>query len=268
MAITPITHGSSANDDTGCTIAGLTTTGANLLVLGSTWLQGSATPTVSDSKSNSWTKLTSNYNSPGTLTSTLWWCMPTSVGASHSFTIVGVSVYAPLFLLALSGGNASPLDQKNGNGDDTATIAPGSITPTVPGCAVVSMAGFQTSLVTNPTLAGFTRTDVQPAVGGSSFGGAMAYLIQTSAAATNVAWDTGTGGGPDVTAVQADFKPLVGGGGSPIRRNTTLSGLGAAGPFFQNPLSYHRHPEISLAAYARERARAHRDFLAKVRRAA
>jgi hypothetical protein len=59
-----------------------------------------------------------------------------------------------------------------------------------------------------------------------------------------------------------------GGGGGKLFRLGNLDGIGSGGPFFANPLAYHRTPTISLEAYRREQARKHRDFLARVQRAA
>lgn len=64
------------------------------------------------------------------------------------------------------------------------------------------------------------------------------------------------------------FPAAGGGGGRTLFNSSALDGLSTSGPKQFNPLQYHRHPMLSLAGYRREQARKHREFMAKVRRAA
>lgn len=81
---------------------------------------------------------------------------------------------------------------------------------------------------------------------------------------------TFTGGGGSVQAlVGIHVIAASGGGGRTLFYRSGLDGHSSSGPKQFNPsLGYHRHPALSLESYHRERAAAHREFMAKVARAA
>lgn len=62
--------------------------------------------------------------------------------------------------------------------------------------------------------------------------------------------------------------PSGGGGGATINDANLRGAERGLGLGVHRGMSYHRHPEISLEAYRREQVRKHREFMAKVRRAA
>lgn len=100
----------------------------------------------------------------------------------------------------------------------------------------------------------------------SASANAACSLIYSTAAAHQPAW-TDTSAAIGFCSSTVSFKETS--GSTPkLKRNSGLNGLGSSGPFFSNPVAYHRTPDISLEAYYRDRARKHRAFLAAVRRAA
>src|SRR5690348_1268736 len=72
-----------SGDGTTVTTTGFDTTGAALLiaVVGQ---EDTTTCAVSDSKSNSWTKITEQIETPAK--GSLWYSVPSTVGATHTFT--------------------------------------------------------------------------------------------------------------------------------------------------------------------------------------
>ena len=75
--------------------------------------------------------------------------------------------------------------------------------------------------------------------GRSSFLFNAQVMDQITAATTSINANATSAGPVFATAIVATVQGTIsgGGGGSPLRRNSSLSGLGASGPFFHDPLS-------------------------------
>ncbi len=93
----------------------------------------------------------------------------------------------------------------------------------------------------------------------------MGSSDQAGAGTATMAWTLGSSAEWLSTAVS--IKPA--GGGSPTLNDANYHG-GGRGMLggMRRGLSYHSHPQISVAAYYRERARAQREFIRKIQRAA
>lgn len=166
-----------------------------------------------------------------------------------------------LKVFVVTGQHASPIGT---NGEGSSTI--NSITPTVfnttandalvIGCASDwSDSGVPTSSDTNHVEVNAADTDFIAVWKAVTTSGTGATLNFDAAGAGGVAWNW----------VALEILPTTGGAsptGNPFE-SKTIRGL-----TFGRVLMYHRHPAISLGAYRGERARQHRDFMAKVRRAA
>lgn len=181
-----------ATGDTTATTAGINTTGATLLIVGISYY-ASDTITISDSKSNTWIPLT-NYPGAAAHSVQLFYAAnPITVGSGHTFTYsAGSAVYGTL--LAASFNNtktSSPFDVENGASQGSGgTLATGSITPSLDGELVVTLAVSDPG---SPTVdSGFTLIDSTATVGGVNVGGGLAYKVQTSAAAVNPTWTAST----------------------------------------------------------------------------
>lgn len=217
MAFALVTSAMLPTGVTGATTSSpLNTTGADLLIFG---CASKILPTVSDSKSNTWTPLTSvNAGTAHESRCQLHYVANPTVGTNHDFSWAYAGYGSTTgFVLAFSGAaTVSPFDQENGafdNGEAT-SIQPGSITPTEDNELVVALATFTDDFTSGSGSinGGFTIAHQRNFSAGPCNGGLIAYLIQTSAAAANPTITAPTGPDP-LSAVIASFKSAGGGGG-------------------------------------------------------
>jgi hypothetical protein len=170
------------------------TTGATLLVVVvGQWLSATF-GTVTDSKGNTWTALTSPFTNP--VREAMFYAAAPTVGPSHTVTYSGTgSQYPSMCMAAFAGVRlTAPLDQSVGTGaagSGTTPITPPSITPTAAKPLLIAGLGFE-GTVTWSISAGFTLTDQITWVNNVNFGTALAYLVQGTAATVNPTW-TGPG---------------------------------------------------------------------------
>lgn len=217
MTWTLVAHTTIPGSPTGGTSAAIDTTGANLIV----WSISHITafnPTYTDSKSNSWhqpvaavrdgsnaVQLEWRYNYPGAIV----------VGSGHTFTISGGggNTFGSATITAWSGYVGGVFDNPSaGTGNSSsATIQPGSITPSVDGCLVLMGVEVNggTDGWTGSINGGFTLSDQVGFVSANNFGSMQAYLIQTSAAAANPTFTLA--GAATSMAAQSLWFPGVGG---------------------------------------------------------
>jgi hypothetical protein len=184
-----INHTGAASPTFGssCVTPGITTTGATLFVVAVNNNTGSGTQVMSDSNSNTWTAIASGGDTNG-FTDTMWYSASPSVGTGHTFQFTGNG--CTINVLAFSGSAVSPLDQSifisDQNGSTTFNVGP--LTPSVNNELVVSANGNGQGGNYSSIDSGFTAEDPQNQVVSTSYGGAIAYLIQTTAAAVNPTW--------------------------------------------------------------------------------
>jgi hypothetical protein len=212
MAIALVTKVEAAGASN-VTSGAIDTTGANLLVMVVSSYSGGPAPTVSDSKSNSWTGLTAKSSGFGY--SRIFYSVPSSVGTSHTFTVSGAGVYTWFSAMSFSGAHATtPYDAENGATTGGAeSLATGSVTPSEDNCLVVAALGSGgTGTYTFSIDGSFSVQDQASYVGGNNMPGASATLIQTTAAAANPSWSWT--GSVAAAATIASFKSAAGGGGA------------------------------------------------------
>lgn len=206
--------GGSCGSTSPQTTATLNTTGADLLILGLAY-DGAATFDLwaslwTDSQGNTWVPLTVQTSPKAQI----WYCKPSSVGSGHTVTIVSDNsggIYLAAYFAAFSGSASSAFDLQNGAAN-TAT-SPGSITPSVDNALVISVVSSGSA---TPTVdAAMTVLDNNAVAGGRSWGGGMAYKIQTTVAAINPVW---TGSAACVIASFKSTSSSGGGGSTPVRR--------------------------------------------------
>lgn len=221
-----------STDDHSVATAGVNDTGANLLLtlIADYIVSTQGTPT--DSKSNSWTNLTQSSSAVNSRAMMSYSGGTPTVGASHTYSYAAATSYPSIAEISLSGAKvASPADQQNGSTATAVTsLATGSITPSENNCVVVAMLAFSGAQVVSID-SGFNILD-QVALGTFNFGLAVAYKIQTVAAAVNPTWSW-SGSDAGVAARITSFKaaPFVN-----LFRMSNLSGLQGGGPFFIDPL--------------------------------
>ena len=187
MAYAALTHVTAFGKD-GVTSSSIDTTGADFLVM-VVGAYKSFPPTVSDSKSNTWSALTLRDSGDSARILIYYVANPT-VGTGHTFTLTGSSSYGSMCVHAFSGAKlTSPFDVENGvtGGVDTSR-APGSITPSENNELLIT-GGTQDAIVSNLAIgSSYTLADNVYTGSGTNFASSLAYLIQTTAGASNPTW--------------------------------------------------------------------------------
>lgn len=206
MAYASIAH-VSAVSVAGNTIvtAGIDTTGANLLlawVANETGFGGAA---LTDSKGNTWTATTTITESPEE--GILYYSIPSSVGAAHTFTATATGARPSIAVSAFSGSSAQPLDQQASNSSAAAgtTLTTGSITPTEAHELVAACYATRSQSGTLSIDGGFTIGSQTDGDGANNQSIGIAYLIQTAAAAANPTWTSTNSVGVKIAKI-ASFK--------------------------------------------------------------
>lgn len=236
MAIALVSNTSAASvAGANITTAGIDTTGATLLFVHIAFLSsGGRTMSVSDSKGNTWTALTHRAGSGGALTLQVYYVANPTVGTGHTFTATngGANAFPGITAQAFSGVIAtSPFDLENGADISAAsTFQPGSVTPSEGNELVITgiqqnvAASFPFTIDGSYNLLGQVTAD-----GGDCIGVATAYIVQTTALATNPTWTPASGSGLDASLSIATFKSSGGGGGGAVAapmNNLALMGVG------------------------------------------
>src|SRR5215469_977609 len=211
----------------GGTTGSVTTTGADLLVAAISWYNGNpGAPTISDNKSNVWiqigsadqvSELVGTPGAPGLTDVRLYYCASPTVGTGHTFTVGTTTgnIFASLEVQAWSGAATSHcLDQSTGGTRQAMAIQPGAITPSQNNALLVTaIAPSSDSANATAIDSGFTITDNNSFVGGTNVAGALAYLIQTSAATVNPTWTVSTSTKPGT--IVASFVTVATSTGTP-----------------------------------------------------
>jgi len=172
----------------GGTTPAIDTSPANFLVAIIT-TGNNTTPTISDSKSNTWTRLNLNTNGSCCATShiAIYYVGSATVGSGHTFTCGGASVAATCTFASFVGMAASPFDvQDVGTGTSTTN----TITPTQNGDVI--FAGYVTNVAIDGATNGFSWIGFGPFQSGSNYAGGLAYFIQPTAAAINTTINSGS----------------------------------------------------------------------------
>lgn len=216
----------------------ISTVGATLLVMSIGQYDNvtAVAPTISDSASNTWT-LAVTIGGGSNQIQYIYYVANPATSATHNFTTFWSAggAYPSQQVTAWSGvATSSPLDQTssswNSGAASAATIQPGSLTPSVNNCLIITSEGNFNSGGTGPSLTineSFTITNQDASVYGSYCGSGQAYLIQTTAAAVNPTWTlASTTNQFDYLALMAVFKPS----GNTYSVTNTESGTAADSP--------------------------------------
>jgi hypothetical protein len=219
MAFTLLTHTGGGLGSAGGTSAAIDTSGADFLVAAVIY-DSRATPTFTDSKGNTWTAGFAQTNISNASCQP-YWCNPTSKGTGHTVACGGPSSqFSSVYFAAFSGAlQGTPKDQAISNVDTSSTCQPGSLTPTENNELVICICAF--GVVGNPSIAGggMILLDKNGLSAGAFYGGGLAYVVQSAAAAINPTW---TFPGPSASAAESvSFK-------SPAAQQYGLPGTAAA----------------------------------------
>lgn len=179
MAATLVAHAGIGG--AGNSTSALNTTGATLLIAAVASYGGTATPSVSDSKSNTWTALTL-YDAY----IQFLYCSNPTVGTGHTFEALGSGYYPALAVAAFSGTTASitnDLDVGSASGTQ-----PGSGTPAHNNELILTACYRNQSSGTASVNESFAITDTVDYSSGVNVGVSLAYLNQATAIALNPTW--------------------------------------------------------------------------------
>jgi hypothetical protein len=178
----------ASGDDSTASTTGIDTTGANLIIVAVADAPPGSTPTVQDSKSNSWTPLNEYADIGNTQRVIFFYAYNPTVGSGHTFTANGANPsYPGIGVQAWSGAASSPFDQQNGNTAPDLTISTNNVTPTQDNELIVTSNGVGGGAGLSSIDNGFTETaDITE--GAHNIGFKMAYKTQTTAAAVNPTW--------------------------------------------------------------------------------
>lgn len=203
-----------STDTNGFTSSAIDTTGADLLILFMN--DTSAATTFTDSFSNSWATAAgpTSVNGPD---STIFYAKNAKVGSNHTFTLTATNQSPTIIVQAWSGSDITANDDQanQANASFTATIQPGSVTPTLNDELVVSDACCTVN-VTLSIDSSFTISDQLGFTGSQHWGAGAAYLIQTASVAVNPTWSGGANytGATIATFKSLPFQPMpIGGSG-------------------------------------------------------
>lgn len=224
--------GASPNGTGAAVTAAMDTTGATLLIISASEYDSgiSGSSVVSDSKANTWTPLTLYVEGGVSSQTKFYYCVPPAgkTGSGHTFQSSGggATYYGVVCAAAFSGGHSSPFDVENGSeASGVSTKQPGSVTPSQNGELIVVGGCISTGASFTSIDSGMTILENVPNVGGQHIAGALAYKVQTTAAAINPQW-TMSGSG-SVSAAIATFKAgTIPAGGGTRRWRLLLLGVG------------------------------------------
>lgn len=211
MAYSLLVHTSAGSPDSfAVTTSAIDTTGADLIIVSAGWFGNVSPFNITDSKGNSWTALTQQTEGSG-VRARLWYVQNPTVGSGHTFTtdMSGGVGYPSIDVTAWSGSVSTPFDVENGNTGNASTIQPGSITPSVDNCLVVTGLSFDNNSGGAVSIdSGFTIAETVAYESTHHEGSALAYKIQTTAGAVNPTWNITTSA--PIAATIAAFKAAAG----------------------------------------------------------
>jgi hypothetical protein len=195
------------------TTPSLDSTGANLLIAVVHDYEPATQGTISDSKGNTWVPLTAYTRPASAMRVRIYYATNSpTVGSGHTATLTATGNYYTLTFMAFSGAHATaPFDTENGAGPSGTTFQAGSITPAVNGSLLLGAIVWGSA--NTPSIdSGFSTPVFIDYDGGTAErGGAVSYLVQTTAAGINPTWTLANGA--DVAVTIAAFAPGAGGGG-------------------------------------------------------
>lgn len=207
----------------------INTSGVNFIIIGLTE-QTSGGYTIADNKSNTWHPLTAHASSSPD--HQFFYAWNAIVGSGHTFTGTG-GAFGVLCIAAFSGvkTSADPFDAESGRSGSgfsfgTNTQADAAITPAEDGELIIAgLAGsYGVAVSIDSSLA---ITDQVATVGGTNYAGALAYLVQGTAASINPMWN-GAGGGFGGGLSIACFKQVAAATTRPVKMAGDWGGF--AGP--------------------------------------
>lgn len=220
MAAAFIASSGRADADTDVSTLTMDSSGADFIValcMGPVSNHPSVDLQVSDSKSNTWTKI--NLEDGGYVYGSWFYTIPTSVGGSHIFNAGGfVFNLANVWVFAFSGMSTIPEDDNNftSPGAFVEAFQVGSLDPVEVG--EVLIAGMRVNVSSGPDTNPAIDSDYTGAIydveSGVHYGAAYKIKSGSDEDPENPEWSwTGEGVSADVYGYHSSWKPAGGGGG-------------------------------------------------------
>lgn len=209
MAIALIAEAGGGTSASSATTTSIDTTGGTILLLGVCDFGGSTSASsVSDNKGNAYVKIAETDVSGYSVS--IFACFNPTVGSGHTATYSAGTTYPSIHLSAWSGAVSIP-GYAVGSGSAAATSRqPGSITPISDGHCIVTYL-FNGAVQTYSINGGFTKMTGVAYNAGVTVGLEAAYLIQTTAAASNPTWSCSSS--TQLITSQTPIPPQSAGGG-------------------------------------------------------
>lgn len=218
--------GAGSSTSNNVTTSAIDTSGATLLIVCVNSYQSAAAPTLSDSKSNTWTGLTTYELTAGGRVK-FYYCDSPTVGSGHTFTLTGTGDYPAIEVVAFSGTISPAFDVENGKPGGTGGSQPGSVTPSTSSSVIVTDVVIDATGSASSIDSGFTISDEVIYVGGQHFGAALAYKIVSTTSPENPTWtDPNTANEPINIAVFKGIPPTAIGTLTATQDDQTLSSSG------------------------------------------
>lgn len=186
MAIALVASVNAGPGSNGGVTASIDTTGANLIVVTSTWYGGGAASVITDSKSNTYTPLTQRDGS--TTSHRIFYKFAPSVGSGHTFTVTAGGGYPSIIVYAFSGIASYHSENGAGSASSVASLACGNVTPSANGALIVTGSGAGTPATDTVSTSGFSTPITKAHSGGVNMQGSASYYVQPTAATINPTW--------------------------------------------------------------------------------
>lgn len=165
------------------------TTGANFIVVAVSHATGAAIA-VTDNKGNGNATLKVGVSTASVDCDLFYWQNPT-VGAGHTFSIASTGAFQSICVLAFANVAVPATDPgiDSGNSATGTSVGVGPVTPSANNGLLITAVGTDASRAASLAVnGGFTIAGNQDFGGGLHYGCALAYLIQTTAAAAGPTW--------------------------------------------------------------------------------
>jgi hypothetical protein len=228
MAIAIVQSVSAGSSDGGASVTtgAVDTTGATGIILALADFTSPAAD-VSDSNGNTYVGLTRQDATAPAIR--LFYVANPTVGSGHTFSASNSGSFPSIAVLALSGTHTSTFYDGSENGATNSTIEsiqPGSVTPSVDNCLVVTALGVYSNAASHSINGSYTIEETVSFGPGEHIGVVLAYWLQTTATATNPTWSwTNTDYGASVIA---PFRAEAGGGASTTDGKIIIAPVGFA----------------------------------------
>jgi len=186
-----VTSKSCGGNTDGCTTAAVDTTGVTGIICVDSVYTGGPGFGFTDSKGNSWTKLTTYTATAAHDQMSLYYCGSPTVGTGHTFGDTGTGSYAGVGCLLLKGSNSTLYVPSSDRGQTdalfsgTGPIQPGAFS--VPGLDIdIAVMNVSFGFPTTGSAPGYTVAETQNSV--TSEGFVLAYQIPGTTTSLNPAW--------------------------------------------------------------------------------